>query len=178
VRALLASGALHAPVAAHASRLGVLVVYVEEAHACDEWPVSSARDAPKGAPVAIPAHRCPAEREAAARALLEDFDVPESVLCATDSFQTPWRHLDADDEAWFAGGAERAAASGAPPAVNFQNAYSAWPFRWALLRERAEGGAAAGGPWVCARMGHPDGAEWHLEELAQAVEEVVREGRV
>ncbi len=168
VRALLASGALHALVAAHSGRLGVLVVYVEEAHACDEWPISSARHAPRGEPVAIRVHRSAEEREAAARALLEDFAVPPGVLCATDAFATPWRHLDVDDEAWIAGGAAAAAAGGAP-ATNFQNAYSAWPFRWAVLRERA-------GRWECAGVGQPHGAAWALEEISASVAEVLREG--
>ena len=43
---------------AHAAELAVAVVYIDEAHATDEWPISSARDAPRGTRVAARGMRC------------------------------------------------------------------------------------------------------------------------
>lgn len=52
------------------------MVYTMEAHAVDEWPISSARYEPSGAPVCIPQHKTLEERLAAARTFQETFSVP------------------------------------------------------------------------------------------------------
>lgn len=51
----------------------MILVYIAEAHAEDEWPISSARDSPSGKPVRIHQHRCLAERVAAARVFCRAF---------------------------------------------------------------------------------------------------------
>lgn len=169
---LLQQRALHALLAAYGDALACVLVYIEEAHAADEWPISSARSAPRGVPVALRVHRSDDEREAAARALLEDFDVPLSVLCATDSLQRGWACASAEDVAWEAGGAKAAASSAAAPVVSFENAYAAWPLRWLIVEEGKGGGA-----WVCTRVGRPVGPAFLLEDCERAVGEVVSSRR-
>ncbi len=93
--------------------VALAVVYIDEAHASDEWPISSARDAPRGEPVTIAAHRTLPDRLAAARALADDFALPAAGVAVL---------ADAMDNA-------------------FRVAYAAWPIRWALL-EAAPGGGA------------------------------------
>jgi len=66
-----------------------LLVYTLEAHATDEWPISSARADPSGEPVQIKKHRSIEERLRAARAFREAFQVPFRVVADTidDTFE-------------------------------------------------------------------------------------------
>ena len=59
-----------------------VVVYIEEAHAADEWPISSARYAPNGEPVNIPQHTRRSERLRLARRLQIDFALPPTMPVA------------------------------------------------------------------------------------------------
>jgi hypothetical protein len=59
-----------------------VVVYIEEAHAADEWPISSARYAPNGEPVNIPQHTRRCERLRLARRLQVDFALPQTMPVA------------------------------------------------------------------------------------------------
>ena len=85
----------------YAASAALAVVYIEEAHASDEWPISSARMAPSGAPVCIPSHKTLPDRLAAAAAFCGDFAVPEAVAVAVDAMGN-----------------------------GFQTLYAAWPIRW------------------------------------------------
>ena len=85
------------------------VVYIEEAHATDEWPISSARLA--AAPVAIAAHKTIDDRLAAATSFARDYAVP------------------LDRVALVADGMGNA----------FQSAYASWPIRWFVFEARSAG---------------------------------------
>lgn len=107
-------------VAAHwarefAAKIAVVVVYIDEAHATDEWPISSARDAPRGEPVAYAAHRTMEDRLVAARDLATDFGLTAAGVVVV-----------ADD---------------LTPATNFQKRYASWPIRWGVFRQTPEVGA-------------------------------------
>jgi len=58
-----------------AGRAGILAVYITEAHATDEWPISSSRYSPGGRVVALAQPRTDAARCAAARGFQEEFQV-------------------------------------------------------------------------------------------------------
>lgn len=166
MRALFAGGGLRALVERYGDSLAIVLVYVDEAHATDEWPIASSQYAPRGAPVAYAAARSDADRAAAARDLLRDFQVPHSVQCVTDALAPSWTLLDAEDGAWANGGAAAAAAGNAPPQHTFINAYAAWPFRWFIMTV----GADIMDVHV-ARVGWPDGSAWNFERLESAVAE-------
>ena len=86
------------------------IVYIEEAHASDEWPISSARLAPRGSAVSIPAHKTQEDRILAARAFAEDFEVPQAVAVAADGIGNA-----------------------------FQTQYASWPIRWFVFELAGEG---------------------------------------
>ncbi len=98
----------------YAAELAVAVVYIDEAHATDEWPISSARDAPRGEPVAYAAHRSMEDRLVAARDLAADFELTAAGVTVV-----------ADDLA---------------PATSFQSRYASWPIRWGVFVQ-ADAGA-------------------------------------
>jgi len=52
------------------------LIYTMEAHASDEWPISSARYEPSRRPVSIPQHRTEGERLQAAQTFQRTFRVP------------------------------------------------------------------------------------------------------
>lgn len=58
-------------------------VYTLEAHAVDEWPISSSRGDPSGMPVKIQQHRTLKERLEAARAFQTTFAIPFPVVADT-----------------------------------------------------------------------------------------------
>lgn len=60
-----------------------VLVYTLEAHACDEWPISSARFDPSGAPVHIAQHRSLSDRTRAAEDFRGIFQVPFPVVSDT-----------------------------------------------------------------------------------------------
>lgn len=60
-----------------------LLVYTLEAHAIDEWPISSSRADPSGMPVQIKKHRTLQDRLHAARGFQEVYKVPFPVVADT-----------------------------------------------------------------------------------------------
>ena len=74
-----------------------VAIYIQEAHAKDEWPISEA-------PREFRQHRGMGERLAAARAFIEDYDMPPQVAWYCDTM---------DD--------------------SFNKAYASWPFRFWVL---------------------------------------------
>lgn len=52
------------------------LIYTMEAHASDEWPISSARYEPSRRPVSIPQHRTDGERLQAAQTFQSTFQLP------------------------------------------------------------------------------------------------------
>jgi hypothetical protein len=86
----------------------LLCLYIEEAHAQDEWPITSARLSRTGAPVCIKQHVTLEDRLAACRDFVRDYQVPlEHIGVAVDAVQ------------------------GNP----FQTLYAAWPIRWYVFRQ-------------------------------------------
>lgn len=61
-------------------RVSFAMVYVAEAHACDEWPIQSSRHNGNRGAVCIKQHKTTAERCAAAAAFVRDFSVSMPVL--------------------------------------------------------------------------------------------------
>ena len=86
----------------HGASATLAAVYIEEAHATDEWPISSQRESRAAAPVAIPQHKTLGDREAAARDFVGAYKV--------DAALTPV-FLDTIEN-------------------TFQTTYAAWPLRW------------------------------------------------
>lgn len=71
------------------------IVYIEEAHASDVWPISSARYASDGLPVDVKAPTTTAERQAVAADFVRQYDVrlPVVVDGIADEFErlmAPW----------------------------------------------------------------------------------------
>ena len=69
-------------------------MYIAEAHATDEWNISSARDVPSGNTVAIPQHTCHADRLRAAEAFVAEFDWERGAVVLDtmdDAFQQVYR---------------------------------------------------------------------------------------
>lgn len=141
------------------------VVYIEEAHATDEWPISSARCAApgkEGVPVCIARHTTLDARFEAATSFMTDFGLvgvtksepPLSVAVAAALTAAPKctpfaecaRGGGGDGSGCIASAAASAAAlchgaASMPFLVdaldnNFQDAFAAWPIRWFLLAER------------------------------------------
>jgi hypothetical protein len=93
----------------------LVIVYIEEAHAQDEWPISSARLSRTGAPVVYRQHTTQGERLRACGDFVRDYGLDTAhVTVATDLI-------------------------GSNP---FQTTYAAWPIRWYVFRQ--VGGAASG----------------------------------
>lgn len=71
------------------SSLSWAFIYTMEAHAIDEWPISSARYEPSGKPVSIRRHRNIQDRLAAAENFRSTFDVPFAIAAdtAADEFE-------------------------------------------------------------------------------------------
>ena len=81
----------------------IVAIYIQEAHAKDEWPISEA-------PREFRQHRGMGARLTAARALIEDYDMPPQVTWYCDTM---------DD--------------------NFNKAYASWPFRFWVLEPATNG---------------------------------------
>ncbi len=92
----------------------VAMVYIQEAHATDEWPISSSRMTVGGVPIAIAQHKTLAERLSAARDFVADYAV------ATDGAAAPVVVADAMTN-------------------GFQSTYAAWPIRWYLFSAAGSG---------------------------------------
>mmetsp|Transcript_76558 Transcript_76558/g.164164 ORF Transcript_76558/g.164164 Transcript_76558/m.164164 type:complete len:127 (+) Transcript_76558:64-444(+) len=67
------------------------LVYTLEAHACNEWPISSARYDPSGTPVQIRQHCTIQERLHAAESFRRAFDIPFNVV--TDTMENKFEDL-------------------------------------------------------------------------------------
>ena len=92
----------------------LVIVYIEEAHAQDEWPISSARLSRTGRAVVYNQHTTQQQRIAACADFVRDYALDTAlVTVATDLI-------------------------GSNP---FQTAYTAWPIRWFVLRAGAGAGA-------------------------------------
>jgi len=65
------------------SSLKFKLVYIQEAHATDTWPMPSSRYQPQGKVVNLTAHTCLEERIEAARKLVEEMEVKGEVLIDT-----------------------------------------------------------------------------------------------
>lgn len=141
------------------------LIYIQEAHAIDEWPIASARMSrvglgpptaegaggsssgvkAAGAPVSIAQHKSLAERLAAARSFVADYGVPLRIP-------------------------ESAPAAAVVTVVcddisnGFQNAFAAWPIRWYAFALGADGGA------VVTHIGQPDGSSYDLYEVSTLLE--------
>ena len=81
-------------------------LYIQEAHATDEWPINSARCSRTGRPVCFAQHKSLGERINAAREFIRDYDVDTSSL--------PFFMDDMTN--------------------TFQTIYAAWPLRWFVFR--------------------------------------------
>lgn len=139
----------------------VAFVYIQEAHATDEWPISSARLSrrPGGAPVCIAQHAALEDRLAAARQFATDYGV------------TVARTVPPACEA----GAGAGAGGESPASVavltdamrnGFQDTFWAWPIRWYVFQADGAGGAVR-----VTRIGQPDEASFALEEVVEALAE-------
>lgn len=74
----------------YSSVLNWVFIYTMEAHAVDEWPISSARYEPTGKPVCISKHKSIEDRLEAAKNFCKVFDVPfaTAVDTAEDEFES------------------------------------------------------------------------------------------
>ena len=138
--------------AAYGARAQLAVVYIEEAHATDEWPISSCRLSRKGlggaaggggrnagAPVLYAQQKTIGDRLAAARDFVRDYDVP---LQPEAEPAAPGVLFVADE------------------IVNgFETAYAAWPLRWYVFR------CSAAGDVVVTHIGEPEDASFDLQEV-------------
>ena len=86
-----------------------LVVYIEEAHATDEWPISSSRYVPSGEPVNVRQPRSVEDRAKLARDLLKMYGIEEGerLKVAVDS----------------------------PEGNAFEKAYAPWPVRMYVIED-------------------------------------------
>ena len=82
------------------------IVYITEAHAQDEWPISSARDSPNGQPILINQHKTHKDRVTAAKAFAKAFDLSKKYQILVDNMEN-----------------------------EFMDAYASWPFRYFVLDE-------------------------------------------
>ena len=134
----------------YAARAQLAVVYIQEAHAVDEWPISSVRlsrlglgppQAPAGSEAGAPAARGQpvclqqatslAQRLEAARAFVHDYGVDEAaVAVCVDEMGN-----------------------------RFQDTYAAWPLRWYVFR------ASGAGEVRVTQIGEPEDASFHIEEI-------------
>ena len=106
-----APGRVHAQVA---------IIYIQEAHAQDEWPIDSSRNAAPGktsVPVRYRQHADLTARLGAAADFARDYGLPLHLLPVL---------ADGMDNA-------------------FQTAYAAWPIRWYILDTRPASGSGTGG---------------------------------
>ena len=63
-------------------------LYIEEAHACDEWPIRSSRYMPNGEVVSVKQPRLVSERVALAQSFVDSFDLgPEMKILVDDPEQ-------------------------------------------------------------------------------------------
>lgn len=125
-----------------------LMVYISEAHAADEWPISSSRyNGGRGA-VVVAQHRTTAERCAAARAFMADFGVTMPLLvdplllpeddgrCGFDVAQQDGRQEG--EQAPSGPGHQGCNQShvGKQPSQPFDDVLAPWPVRFYLLDAR------------------------------------------
>ena len=83
------------------SLVDFLIVYIQEAHASDEWPIEQLE-------VEIRQHQTIEERLVAARRFIKDFNSPADIPFLADNMRN-----------------------------EFNNHYASWPFRFWILRKRA-----------------------------------------
>jgi hypothetical protein len=155
----------------HAARLAV--VYIQEAHATDEWPISSARLSKKAekAAVSYAQHRIIGDRLKAARDFCEDYAVP---------VDSAGRSVRA------AAGAEGAAGTVAAPSSardsgvcvladaignGLQDTYAAWPIRWFIFRLNSESATP-----ILSAIGQPEEASFDLVKALTAAGIAIEEG--
>lgn len=127
-----------------AGRARVVIVYIQEAHARDEWPILSARAAApgrEGVPVDYAQHASLDDRVAAAGDFVRHYSLPLDLLpVAADGMGN-----------------------------GFQDAYAAWPIRWYIFEHApgsssGSGGGAGGGRVIVRHIGQPDDASFDLTE--------------
>ncbi len=138
-------------------------MYTAEAHATDEWPISSGRSNGGRGPVALRQHRDTAERCAAARAFAAAFGITDIPVLVD-----PMPEQERD---------EQAAAGGRPSDGVFDAALAPWPVRFYVfdsatrqLLYASEPRAASLDPWelrgaVEAELGRR-GVRWGSEGAA------------
>ena len=140
---------------AKAAKAHVAIIYIQEAHAVDEWPISScfmsrvgrplpaegweeAEEELCGGTVSIPQHTSMAARIAAASDFVRDNGVRESLVVVADMLDN-----------------------------GFQNLYASWPIRWFILSA-----AGAGGAVIVERIGAPEDASFDFGEVADLLDEL------
>jgi hypothetical protein len=141
----------------HGARAQLCMVYIEEAHAQDEWPIASCRLSKKGlaadaagaagaagggacgAPVLYMQQTTIADRLSAARDFVRDYAVPLQPEAAPAA---PGVLVVADEIA-----------------NGFEIAYAAWPLRWYLFRDAGHKGV------IVTHIGEPEDASFDLSEV-------------
>ncbi len=106
----------------------LVLVYIEEAHAQDEWPITSSRLSRTGAPIVYTQHTSQEARLQACADFVRDYALSQADVTVV------------------------ADAIGSNP---FQTAYAAWPIRWYVF---AGAGAGGGEPVVRAIGQPDDGS--------------------
>ncbi len=129
-----------------AAGASLCIIYIEEAHAQDEWPIRSAKATVDGLPILYNKAISLDDRLAAANDFARDYKVDSSVV-----------NLVVDD----IGNA-------------FQDLYASWPIRWFVLTASSSssssisGAAGAGGTAVTLNhIGQPEGAAFDFRILRQ-----------
>jgi hypothetical protein len=144
--------------AAYGARAQLCMIYIEEAHAQDEWPISSCRLSKKGLSAASAAGECGGgargapviylqqktigDRLAAARDFVRDYEVPLQPEAAPAA---PGVLVVADQIA-----------------NGFETTYAAWPLRWYIFRCA---GPAGEGDVTVTHIGEPEDASFDLSEV-------------
>eukprot|EP01049_Picozoa_sp_SAG25_P004751 SAG25_NODE_306_length_10078_cov_13.534923_6_plen_185_part_00 len=159
---------------------GVLfrLVYIAEAHATDEWPISSARYTTDGEPVQLRQPRTAAERIDAATRYQKAYgitmpvfvDPPLPASMAPQPSSSPGVGTRQQEVVGIT------ASFGADGA--FEAAYAPWPLRFygCTLRQREEDSSVAGGPtWMLHYIASPQQCSYSLSELRDWITEALQQ---
>lgn len=133
-----------------AAGASLCIIYIEEAHAQDEWPIRSAKATVDGLPILYNKAISLDDRLAAAKDFVRDYKVDLSVV-----------NLVIDDIGNM-----------------FQDLYASWPIRWFVLTASSSStsGAAgeAGGTTVTLNhIGQPEGAAFDFRILKQILNKAI-----
>ena len=136
-----------------ASGASLCIIYIEEAHAQDEWPIRSAKATVDGRPILYNKALTLNDRLRAAQDFSRDYKVDSNVI-----------NLVVDH----IGNA-------------FQDTYASWPIRWYVLTASSSmtttterGGGGGGGNVILNHIGQPEGAAFDFRVLKQ----ILQKGRV